>query len=220
MKAVAYYRVSTSKQSTSGLGLEAQQATVKAFCQREGLDLIDEFTEVESGKGYDALKLRPKLEAAFKQARLTGSIIVVSKLDRLSRNVAFVAALMEQKVKFYVAELGMDIAPEMLQLMAVFAERERKAISERTSAALQAKKARGELLGNRVNLHIALQKSNLVITAKADEFANRLGKIINPMLASGMSRCSIAKRLNELGVPTARGGVWEPTTVTRILERL
>jgi DNA invertase Pin-like site-specific DNA recombinase len=97
MQAVGYYRVSTQRQGRSGLGLEAQQQRVRAFCQGEGLELIAELTEIESGKGFDALELRPTLAQAFEIARKTDSVVVVAKLDRLSRDVAFITSLMTRK---------------------------------------------------------------------------------------------------------------------------
>jgi DNA invertase Pin-like site-specific DNA recombinase len=220
MKAVGYYRVSTAKQGRSGLGLESQQAMVRDFCQREGLDLINEQTEVESGSGFDALSLRPKLDAAFKTARKTGAVVVVAKLDRLSRDVAFITSLMTQKVKFVVAEFGLDADPTMIQMYAVLAERERKAIGQRTSAALQALKARGVTLGNKTNRVEAQAKSVKASQAKADDFAGKIAGIIKPLADTGLSHRQIAKRMNELRIPTARGGEWQTTTVSRALARL
>lgn len=221
MRAVGYYRVSTSKQGRSGLGLEAQQAMVQEFCQREGLELVNEYTEVESGKGFDALMLRPKLNQAFETARKIEAVVVVAKLDRLSRDVAFVTSLMaSRKARFVVAELGMDADETMLGIYAVLAQRERKALSDRTSAALQALKARGAELGNRTNPEGAREKAWTVASDKADEFASRVGGVVKPMLDSGLSHREIAKRLNEIGVPTARGGKWQATTVSRVVARL
>src|SRR5436190_17753370 len=147
-RAVAYYRVSTRQQQRSGLGIEAQRATVQRFAESEGITIIAEFVEAESGKGADAIDRRPQLAAALASAKAAKCRVLVSKLDRLSRDVAFVAGLMAQRVPFIVAELGRDADPFMLHLYAALAEKERRLISERTKAALAAKKQRGEALGN------------------------------------------------------------------------
>src|SRR5256885_6460879 len=137
-RAVAYYRVSTKQQHRSGLGIEAQRAAVTRFAEVEGFAIIAEYVEVETGKGADALDRRPQLAAALAAARSAKCSVLVSKLDRLSRDVAFVAGLMAQRVPFIVAELGRDADPFMLHLYAALAEKERRLISERTMAALAA----------------------------------------------------------------------------------
>src|SRR4051795_1369076 len=146
-QAVAYVRVSTGRQGKSGLGLEAQRAAIQAFADGEGIEVAAWFTEVETGKGLDALDRRPELAKALAQARRLKGPVIVAKLDRLSRDVAFVAGLMAQRVPFIVTELGADADPFMLHLYAALAEKERRLISERTRAALQASKARGTRLG-------------------------------------------------------------------------
>jgi DNA invertase Pin-like site-specific DNA recombinase len=148
-RAVAYLRVSTQRQQRSGLGIEAQRAAIECFAAAEGLTLISEYVEAETGKGADALGRRPQLAPALARAKSAKCAVVVSKLDRLSRDVAFVAGLMAQRVPFVVAELGRDADPFMLHLFAALAEKERRLISERTRAALQAKRAAGAKLGNR-----------------------------------------------------------------------
>src|SRR6188474_140874 len=150
--AIAYLRVSTQRQQRSGLGIEAQRATIARFAESEGLTVIREFVEAETGKGADALDRRPQLAAALTAARSAKCSVLVSKLDRLSRDVAFVSGLMAQRVPFMVAELGRDADPFMLHLYAALAEKERRLISERTKAALVAKKAAGAALGNPANL--------------------------------------------------------------------
>jgi DNA invertase Pin-like site-specific DNA recombinase len=144
---VAYYRVSTQKQGRSGLGLEAQRKAVANFAAAEGFVIIAEFTEIETGKGSDALDRRPELKAALKAAKKARCEVVVAKLDRLSRDVAFVSGLMAQKVPFISCELGTDVDPFMLHLYAALAEKERRLISQRTKEALQAAKERGVKLG-------------------------------------------------------------------------
>src|ERR1051325_7551010 len=145
--AVAYYRVSTARQGRSGLGSEAQKAAVRRFAEAEGFDLTAEFVEVETGKGSDALERRPQLAAALASGRAGKCPVIVAKLDRLSRDVAFVAGLMAQRVPFIVAELGADADPFMLHLYSALAEKERRLISERTRIALAARKASGTRLG-------------------------------------------------------------------------
>ena len=140
---VAYYRVSTATQGRSGLGLEAQRQAVARFAEAVGFAIITEFEEVETGKGSDAIERRPQLAAALATARQNKAAVVVAKLDRLSRDVAFVAGLMAQKVPFVVAELGQDVEPFLLHLYAALAEKERSMISARTKAALEAAKAKG-----------------------------------------------------------------------------
>src|SRR5881398_3529142 len=147
-RAVAYLRVSTQRQQRSGLGIEAQRAAIERFAAAEGLTIIAEYVEAETGKGADALDRRPQLAAALAAARSAKGCVLVSKLDRLSRDVAFVAGLMAQRVPFIVAELGRDADPFMLHLYAALAEKERRLISERTKAALAARKERGTKLGN------------------------------------------------------------------------
>ena len=147
-RAVAYYRVSTQRQGRSGLGLEAQRTAVARFAEAEGITLAGEFTEVETGKGADALDRRPQLAAALATARQAKCPVLVAKLDRLSRDVAFIAGLMAQRVPFIVAELGADADPFMLHLYAALAEKERRQISERTRGALASRKLQGTKLGN------------------------------------------------------------------------
>jgi DNA invertase Pin-like site-specific DNA recombinase len=150
---VAYYRVSTQKQARSGkkglgLGLEAQREALERFALANGLQIIAELTEIETGKGADALELRPQLAGALNIARKRKCSIAVAKLDRLSRDVHFISGLMVHRIPFIVAELGADIDPFMLHIYAALAQKERALISERTKAALRAAKAQGTVLGN------------------------------------------------------------------------
>src|SRR6187200_2575909 len=168
--AIAYLRVSTQRQQRSGLGIEAQRAAIARFAEVEGLTLIAEFVEAETGKGADALDRRPQLAAALAAAKAAKCSVVVSKLDRLSRDVAFVAGLMAQRVPFIVAELGRDADPFMLHLYAALAEKERRLIAERTRAALTAKKAEGVRLGNPRNITQAGEVGRTMQTAGADNF--------------------------------------------------
>jgi DNA invertase Pin-like site-specific DNA recombinase len=145
---ITYRRVSDNKQGKSGLGLEAQTAANIAFAEAEGFNIIADFVDVETGKGFDAIEKRPQLKAALEAARKAKCPVLVAKLDRLSRDVAFIATLMVQRVPFIVANIGVNADPFMLHLYAAIAEKERRDISARTSAALQAAKARGVKLGN------------------------------------------------------------------------
>jgi DNA invertase Pin-like site-specific DNA recombinase len=144
---VAYYRVSTQKQGKSGLGLEAQRKAVTALALTEGFEIIEEFTEIETGKGADALDKRPQLRAALKAAKKLRASIAVAKLDRISRDVHFISGLMSKRIPFIVAALGKNVDPFMLHIYAAMAQQEREMISRRTKEALQAAKARGVRLG-------------------------------------------------------------------------
>ena len=146
---VAYYRVSSQKQGRSGLGLEAQRKAVAAFASAEGFEIIAQYTEIETGKGADALDRRPELKAALKAAKKAKASVAVAKLDRLSRDVAFISGLMAQKVPFIVAALGRNVNSFVLHIYAALAQQEREMISRRTKEALQAAKARGVKLGSR-----------------------------------------------------------------------
>jgi len=218
-KLVAYLRVSTREQGKSGLGIEAQREAVARFAASEGLEVVAEFVEVESGKGSDALDRRPQLVAALAEARRQRCPVVVSKLDRLSRDVAFVSGLMAQRVPFVVAELGADADPFMLHLFAALAEKERALISQRTKSALAALKARGARLGN-PRLETARGIANARHKAEADETAARVLPVIAEAKAAGaVTLRAIADALNARGVPTARGGRWQAQSVANVLKR-
>ena len=146
---VSCVRVSTAAQGRSGLGLEAQREAVARFAEIQGIEVVAEFIEIETGKGADALDRRPLTSAALAQAQLTGAAVIVAKLDRLSRDVHFVSGLMAQRVPFIVADLGADTDPFLLHLYAALAEKERALISTRTKAALAAAKTRVAVTGQR-----------------------------------------------------------------------
>jgi DNA invertase Pin-like site-specific DNA recombinase len=148
MNLVSSIRVSTAGQAKSGLGLEVQRATIAQFAAAEGLEIAREFVEVETGKGSDALERRPQLRQALAVAKKLKCAVVVAKLDRLARDVSFIAGLMTNKVPFIVTSLGRNADPFMLHIYAALAEEERTLISQRTKAALAAAKARGVKLGN------------------------------------------------------------------------
>jgi DNA invertase Pin-like site-specific DNA recombinase len=221
MKVVAYYRVSTAARGRSGLGLEAQQAAVAQFCGGRGCDILGEFTEVESGK----VNTRPELVKALHLAKVTGATLVVAKLDRLSRNVAFLAALQESGASFVAAD--MPEANELtIHLMAAVAQAERKAISRRTKEALAAAKARGVRLGNPNGAAalIRADKGNAAsvaaIKAGADRFAADLEPIIAAIVGKGTTSLRmIAGELNQRGIVTRRGGAWHPAMVRDLIGR-
>lgn len=212
---VMYRRVSTREQGRSGLGLEAQQETIEHFCSTEGFEIAAGFDDIASGAL--PIEARAGLAAALAKARKLKCPIVVSKLDRLSRNVAFISGLMARGVPFIVAELGADTDPFVLHLFAALAEKERSLISARTSAALQRKKAAGALLGNRSNLPEARAKSLEARQATAWAFAQRIRPTIDGMIAANKSLRQIAKDLNASGMPTARGSTWTAAAVSRVL---
>lgn len=218
--AVSYLRVSTGRQGRSGLGIEAQRAAIVRFAHDEGIDLVGEFVEIDTGKGSDALDRRPELASALHAAKKRKCPVLVAKLDRLSRDVAFISGLMAAKVPFVVTELGKDVDPFLLHLYAAFAEKERNVISERTVAALAAKKAQGVVLGNRTNLPAAAAKGNDVQRVAADQFAANVLPVIASIKATGIVQLKdIAEALNNRGVRTARGGQWYAGTVRNILAR-
>jgi len=214
-QAIAYIRVSTAKQGRSGLGLEAQRETITRFAQAEGFEIAGWNIEVETGKGADALDRRPELKAALNAAHKIKAPIIVAKLDRLSRDVAFVAGMMAQKVPFIVAELGADADPFMLHLYAALAEKERALISQRTRDALAAARKRGVVLGKHGREVLSSENKKA-----AQRRAGQLSSVIKPKLAEGKSLRTITRELNDEGVSTARGGPWQLTVVKRLVDRL
>ena len=217
--AVAYYRVSTARQGKSGLGIEAQKAAIQRFAEAEGIEVLAEHVEVETGKGADALERRPELAAALAQARKAKCPVLVAKLDRLSRDVHFISGLMAHRVPFVVADLGADADPFMLHLYAALAEKERALISARTKAALAAKKAQGVKLGN-PRAAAAAVKAHAANRAGADQFASNVLPIVRDIQASGLTTLrDLAGALNARGIRTARGGAWHSSTVRNLLLR-
>jgi DNA invertase Pin-like site-specific DNA recombinase len=217
--AVSYIRVSTAQQGKSGLGLDAQRAAITRFAEAEGYKLTDTFEEVETGKGSDALDRRPQLAAAIAAARKRRCPIIVSKLDRLSRDVHFISGLMAHKVPFIVSELGPDADPFMLHLYAALAEKERALIARRTKEALKAAKERGVRLGN-PRLDDVRDLAAAATRAISDRYAGNTLPIVRQIQASGAkSLRQIAAALTARGVPTARGGAWNAMQVRNLLLR-
>lgn len=217
-KAVAYYRVSTAKQGRSGLGLDAQRKAVDDFVNNGAWDLIGEFVEVESGK----IDRRPQLETALAHCELTGATLVVAKLDRLSRNVAFLATLQDSSTRFLAVD--MPEANELtIHIMAAVAQAERKAISKRTKEALAAAKARGVKLGGLRNNLADLKRGPAASAAARKRVAqHRASKVkvqIEALQSQGVqSLRNIAAALNERGIMTPRGGRWSAAQVKRVLD--
>jgi len=217
---VSYLRVSTNRQGRSGLGLDAQREANSRFCRENGFEIVAEHFEVETGKGADAIDRRPKLAEALRDAKKHKCSVVVAKLDRLSRDVAFISGLMARRTAFVVAELGLDVDPFTLHLFAAFGERERSLISDRTKAALAAKRAQGFKLGNPTNLDAARAAGNRTQARTADQFAQNVLPIIGEIQAAGVcTLAGIAAALNARGIHTARGGGWFPATVRNVLSR-
>ena len=219
-KAVAYIRVSTAQQGRSGLGIEAQRDAIQRFAAAEGLELLAEFVEIETGKGSDALDRRPQLAASLSAARRADCPVIVSKLDRLSRDVAFIAGLMAQRVPFMVADLGSNPDPFMLHLWAALAEKERNVIAQRTRDALAQAKANGKQLGNRTNLAEAQAIGRQVVADQAQQRAENILPVIREIQGAGCSTLrEIAEVLNRRGIQTARGAEWTAMAVKRVMDR-
>lgn len=210
-KFIAYYRVSTDRQGKSGLGLEAQQKAVMDYLNGGAWTLVGEFTEVESGKRGD----RPELAKAMALCKKHKATLVIAKLDRLSRNVAFIANLMEATGSRFVAADIPNAPPLELHMRAAFAEEEGRAISARTRAALQAAKARGVKLGRHGAETLAPRYQQ-----EALQRATALKPMLREMLDAGSSFSEIAKRLADRKIPTPRGGTWHRQMVSRVMKRL
>jgi DNA invertase Pin-like site-specific DNA recombinase len=222
--AVAYYRVSTTQQGRSGLGLEAQQEAVRAFAAREGFDLAREFTEVESGKGFDALDRRPHLREALNAAKKCRAPVLVAKLDRLSRDVHFISGLMAERVEFVVTELGRQADPFILHLFAALAEKERALISERTRAGLKAAKRRGTRLGTQAKSRAAIRNQaaagGKAVADAALTWARANKWAIEAALKEAGSYSGAARLLTERRVLTPTGGAWYASSVRNAALRL
>ena len=215
-KFIAYYRVSTQKQGQSGLGLEAQKQGVESYLNGGDWDLVSEFTEIETGKGANALERRPQLRAALDACKKQSATLVIAKLDRLARNVHFVSGLIETGVEFVAADMP-RADKTMIQIHAVMSEHERDQISARTKAALAAAKARGVVLGAAGAANL---KPNIVERQEAaNTFASKLKGVVEGMRARGLSQRSMCAELNELGIQTARGGRWSQIQLQRVMAR-
>lgn len=224
---IAYYRVSTAKQGQSGLGLEGQKAAVEAYAKQIGARIVASYREVETGKLAD----RPELARALPHAKRSKATLVVAKLDRLARNVAFLSALMRSGAEFVCCD-NPHANKLTIHILAAVAEDEAERISERTKAALQAAKARGVKLGSARPGHWegkeqtridGLAKGRViaakVVTERAAEAYADLAPSMKQWRADGVSLQAIADRLNNEGHTTRRGKPWNPVQVMRVLER-
>ena len=211
---IAYFRVSTDKQGKSGLGLEAQREAVLAYLNGGRWALVSEFVEVESGKRND----RPQLTAALAACKKHKAKLVIAKLDRLSRNLAFIATLMESGVEF-VAVDNPHANKLTVHILAAVAQHERELIAQRTREALRAAKARGKKLGN-PKLAEARKFAIEGNRASAARYAANVLPVMREIQASGISSLrGVARALTARGIATARGGEWTPVQVSDILRR-
>lgn len=222
-KFISYCRVSTAKQGNSGLGLEAQRETIRQYLNGGDWQLIGEFVEVESGKNND----RPELAKALKDCQLTGATLLVAKLDRLSRDIHFITSLEKAGIEFIVCDFP-TANRFTIHIFAALAQYERELISQRTKAALAAKKARGAVLGSPENLteenrDKGRMQGRAAIQDRADRFARMVAPKILEYQDQGIeSLRGIASRLNQDHVLTARGkaGTWTPTAVKNLVDRM
>jgi DNA invertase Pin-like site-specific DNA recombinase len=213
---IAYRRVSTAEQGKSGLGLEAQAAAIARLVADRGGRLIGDFEEVQTGKGSDALDRRPVLAEALKAAKAKKATLVVSRLDRLSRNLHFVSGLIDQgALDLLVADMP-QADKRMLQVFAMVGEWERDAIASRIKAALQAKKARGEAVGHPASL----QPHNTLRATEAARFAEKLRPTLRAFEGQQMTQRQMVDALNSAGTRTAQGGQWSLMQLQRVLSRL
>lgn len=212
---VSYLRVSTARQGKSGLGLDAQREAVARYLAGSGGTLLEEFEEVETGKGADALDKRPMLRAAIALAKKKRAVLVIAKLDRLARNVHFISGLMETGVQFRCCDFP-TADSFMLHIYASVAEQEGRRISMRIKDALAAKKANGGTLGNAASLN----PFNGVRAADAASFAAKLRPTLSAYLQQGLTQRAIMAALNAVGIKTPRGGDWSLMQVQRVLSRM
>lgn len=217
---VTYCRVSTRRQGVSGLGLDAQKAICTQFTEQYGYSIVSEYQEVESGKGSEALVLRPELARALAHAKKLKVPLLIAKLDRLSRDVAFISGLMSQQIRFIAADVGPECEAFHIHILAAFGERERAEISRRTKAALAAKRERGEVLGNLASLPEAQEADRRTQQRRSKQFVENVIPIIRDIKRSGIhSYSGLAKSLNSRGIQSPRGGTWYPETIKRVMSR-
>ena len=210
---ISYYRVSTSRQGSSGLGLEGQKTAVLSYLNNR--PLLAEFTDVETGKNDN----RPQLLKAIDLAKQTNSILVIAKLDRLSRNLTFISTLMDAKIKFLCCDMP-DANELTIHIFAALAQWERVRIADRTRTALQALKARGKKLGKPENFTEEVRKMGPVrLKQIAAENPNnqKAKKVINLLNRNGRNLREIAIELNEAGFRTSRGNQFGPEQVRRLI---
>jgi len=207
---VAYFRVSTDRQGRSGLGLEAQKKAVADYLNGGKWSLIGEFTEVETGKRND----RPELENALALCRKKKAKLVIAKLDRLSRNLAFIAKLMDSGAEFIAVD-NPHATKLTIHILAAVAEHEREMIAARTKAALQAAKARGVRLGRN-----GADRLSHEYREDAAARARELAPVFEELQSRALSVRAMARELNDRGIVPLKGGKWHAVTVQRVLARL
>lgn len=206
---VGYHRVSTDRQGRSGLGLDAQREAISRYLARIGGELVGEFTEVESGKRAD----RPELARALDLCRRKKATLLIAKLDRLSRSVAFISNLMESRVEFRAVDMP-EANRLTIHILAAVAEHERAMISERTKAAMAQAKLRGVKLGNP---RIGEGEPARANVRAADAFAFKVWPVIEEMVLAGLSLRAMARELNEQGIKTRTGKAWAASTVRNVI---
>jgi DNA invertase Pin-like site-specific DNA recombinase len=221
---VAYYRVSKPKQGRSGLGLAAQREAVMLFAEQHGLTVVEAYTDVETGKGADALEQRPYLAEALDHAKKLGCKVAVAKLDRLSRDVHFISGLMAHRVPFLVTELGPDVDPFMLHIYAAVAQKEAHLNSQRTKAALAVVRVRGSKSGKPIGNPGgpgSNKKANEAKQAAALEFATQVMPTIEVVRLNGVTSFrGIAAKLNGMQIRTPTGAPWSGMMVRNVLKRV
>lgn len=218
LRFISYFRVSTKQQGMSGLGVEAQREAVRRHLQGSAGELVAEFVEVESGKRKD----RPELENALRLCRQTGAVLIIAKLDRLARNVAFVSSLMESGTEFIACD-NPQANRLTVHILAAVAEDEARRISERTKAALAMAKARGVVLGGDRGYRPEGRPDRALqaLQSQSDEFALAIAPIVEDIKAAGhTSLNAIATELNQRGIRTRRAGTWHAATVRNVLRRV
>ena len=228
--AIGYLRVSTQEQGRSGLGLAAQRFEIETFGKREGFTVKSWHQDVQTGAGTDALLLRPGLAAGLKEAKSARCPLIVSRLDRLSRNVHFISGLMEHRVHFIVAQLGKDRDDFTLHIWASLAEQERKMISERTTAGLAAAKARGVKLGQAARSKAEQRRCSRLANAANSKAAMERAEAYRAHVEWALRQPGIrgrpislrlaAEELNERIIPSPKGGRWGGEQVKRLGNRL
>jgi len=215
---IAYYRVSTQRQGQSGLGLDAQRRAVSSFLStRQASELLAEYEDIESGAHND----RPYLQKAIAHCLATGAVLLIAKLDRLSRDAAFLLRLQQSKVKFLACDMP-EADNFMVGIMALLAEKERLMISERTKAALAAAKERGVRLGGyRENAFRGCthHEGGAARRQQANEFISGVSSYLRDAQAEGLSLRGIAAKLNGMGILTSKNGTWSAEGVRLALKR-
>lgn len=228
--AVGYLRVSTREQGRSGLGLAAQRSEIEAFGAQHGLSVRSWYQDVQTGAGADAVQLRPGLAAALKDARSARCPLIVSRLDRLSRNVHFISGLMEHRVHFIVAAFGTDCDHFVLHIYASLAEQERRMISERIKAAKAAQERKGQKFG----LEMRPKAERLRVAAlgraacakaameRAEAYRMHVEWALRQLDVDGrpITFCAAAKKLNERNIESPMGGRWQGSQLQRMAPRL